>query len=93
LLRRNAKHLITDLFIYFASENTSEALQICYDAVSEPKIIILAGTDAISGCIFSGIPSLNRKFIEENQIDLYVPGNPVHPLAFINGIMDLLGIS
>jgi Ni,Fe-hydrogenase III small subunit len=74
------------------SENMAEPLRICYDAIPFPKIIILAGTDAISGGIFDESPVLNRKFIEENHIDLYVPGNPVHPLTFINGIMDLLGI-
>ncbi len=74
------------------SENMAEALQICYDAVPEPKIIILAGTDAISGGIFDGYPALNRQFIDNHHIDLYVPGNPVHPLTFINGVMDLLGI-
>jgi Ni,Fe-hydrogenase III small subunit len=55
-------------------------------------MIILAGTDAISGGIFEGSPAINRKFLEENHIDLYVPGNPIHPLTFINGILDLLGI-
>jgi Ni,Fe-hydrogenase III small subunit len=75
------------------SENMSEALRICYDAIPEPKIIILAGTDAISGGIFAESPALNRKFIEDHHIDLYVPGNPCHPLTFINGVMDLLGIA
>lgn len=74
------------------SKNMSEPLQITYKATPSPKIIILAGTDAISGGIFEGSPALNRQFIEENYIDLYVPGNPVHPLTFINGVMDLLGI-
>ncbi len=83
------------------SENMSEALQICYDAVPEPKIIILAGTDAISGGIFANgmanqenVPSgtIKREFISSHHIDLYVPGNPMHPLTFINGVMDLLGI-
>jgi Ni,Fe-hydrogenase III small subunit len=74
------------------TENMNEALRICYDAVPVPKIIILAGTDAISGGIFDGSPALNRKFIEEHHIDLYVPGNPIHPLTFINGVMDLVGI-
>jgi Ni,Fe-hydrogenase III small subunit len=69
-----------------------EALYICYEAIPEPKIIILAGTDAISGGLFSGSPAIRRKFIDEHHIDLYVPGNPVHPLTFINGVMDLLGI-
>lgn len=75
------------------SKNMAEPLQITYDATPSPKIIILAGTDAISGGIFDGSPALDRKFIEQNHIDLYVPGNPVHPLTFINGIIDLFGIT
>jgi Ni,Fe-hydrogenase III small subunit len=74
------------------SENMAEALDICYNAVPDPKIIILNGTDAISGGIFNLSPAVNRKFIEDKHIDLYVPGNPAHPLTFINGVMDLLGI-
>jgi len=75
------------------SENMAEALRICHDAVPDPKIIILVGTDAISGGIFIDSPALNRKFIDEHNIDLYVPGNPAHPLTFINGVMDLIGLS
>jgi Ni,Fe-hydrogenase III small subunit len=74
------------------SKNMAEPLQMTYDAIPSPKIIILAGTDAISGGIFEGSPAIDRKFIEHNHIDLYVPGNPVHPLTFINGVIDLLGI-
>jgi Ni,Fe-hydrogenase III small subunit len=74
------------------SDNMSEALQICYDAIPTPKLIILAGTDAISGGIFSESKALNREFLEKHPVDLYVPGNPIHPLTFINGILDLLGL-
>ena len=74
------------------TENMAEALDICYGAIPSPKLIIIAGTDAISGGIFEGSPALNRKFINEHHIDLYVPGNPVHPLTFINGVLDMLGI-
>ena len=74
------------------SKNMAEALQITYDATPSPKIIILAGTDAISGGIFEGSPAIDRKFLEDHHIDLYVPGNPIHPLTFINGVMDMLGI-
>ena len=74
------------------SKNMAEPLQIAYDATPSPKIIILTGTDAISGGIFEGSPALDRSFIEKHHIDLYVPGNPVHPLTFINGVLDLLGI-
>jgi Ni,Fe-hydrogenase III small subunit len=74
------------------TENMSEALEICYDAVPSPKVIILVGTDAISGGLFAGSPALKRGFIDSNHVDLYVPGNPAHPLTFINGIMDMLGL-
>jgi Ni,Fe-hydrogenase III small subunit/NAD-dependent dihydropyrimidine dehydrogenase PreA subunit len=72
------------------TQNMAEPLQICYDAIPEPKIIILAGTDAISGGIFEGSKALNRAFLDRYKIDLYVPGNPIHPLTFINGILELI---
>lgn len=72
------------------TENMAEALQICYDATPDPKILILAGTDAISGGIFDGSKALNRAFLDKYKVDLYVPGNPVHPLTFINGILHLI---
>ncbi len=72
------------------SENMAEPLQICYDAIPDPKIIILAGTDAISGGIFADSPALNRSFLSKYPIDLYVPGNPIHPLTFINGVLELI---
>jgi Ni,Fe-hydrogenase III small subunit len=72
------------------SKNMAEPLQICYDAVPHPKIIVLAGTEAISGGIYAGSPALNRSFIDKYHVDLYVPGNPVHPLTFINGVLGLI---
>lgn len=71
------------------SKNMAEPLQICYDAIPNPKLLILAGTDAISGGIFSGSPALDRSFLNGKVVDLYVPGNPVHPLTFVNGILEL----
>ncbi len=72
------------------TENMAQPLQICYDAVPDPKIIILAGTDAISGGIFAESHALNRSFLEKYKVDLYVPGNPIHPLTFINGVLELI---
>ncbi|HEV2481501.1 MAG TPA: hypothetical protein VGS79_17645 [Puia sp.] len=72
------------------SENMAQPLQTCYDAIPHPKVIILAGTDAISGGIFAGSQALDRRFLEKYPIDLYVPGNPVHPLTFINGVLELI---
>ena len=72
------------------TENMAQPLQICYDAIPEPKMIILTGTDAISGGIFEGSPALNRSFLSKYKIDLFVPGNPIHPLTFINGLLQLM---
>jgi Ni,Fe-hydrogenase III small subunit/NAD-dependent dihydropyrimidine dehydrogenase PreA subunit len=72
------------------SENMAEAVQICYDAVPAPKLVILVGTDAISGGVFAGSKALNRSFLEKYPVDLYVPGNPPHPLTFVNGVLELV---
>ena len=71
------------------TKNMAEAVQICYDAVPEPKIIVLVGTDAISGGIFAGTPAIDRSFLDKYPVDLYIPGNPAHPLTIVNGLLDL----
>ncbi len=72
------------------TENMAEPLQICYDAVPNPKIVILAGTHAISGGIFAGSKALDRTFLTKYKVDLFVPGSPVHPLTFLNGVLELI---
>jgi len=71
------------------SENMAEPLQICWEAIPHPKIVVLAGTDAISGGIYEGSPALNREFLDRYTVDLYIAGNPPHPLTVINGLLGL----
>lgn len=73
------------------TRNMSEALEICYEAIATPKLIIAVGSDAISGGLFAQSPALDRTFMETHTPDLYVPGNPAHPLTFIDGVRKLLG--
>ena len=71
------------------TKNMAKAVQICYDATPEPKIIVLVGTDAISGGLFAESPAIDRSFLDKYTVDLYIPGNPAHPLTIINGLLDL----
>ncbi|MDE7077181.1 MAG: NADH:ubiquinone oxidoreductase, partial [Alistipes sp.] len=71
--------------------NMAEALEICYEAVAEPKIVVACGTDACSGGLFAGSRALDRTFFERHEVDLWLPGAPTHPMIFIDGIRTLLG--
>lgn len=72
------------------SENMAYALEDCYKSVPNPKIVVLCGACAISGGVFEKSSKLNRDFLEKYPIDLYIPGCPVHPLTFINGILSYI---
>lgn len=75
------------------TRNMMAALQICWEAIPEPKLVIAVGACAISGGVFAPGDALHREFLENFKPALYVPGCPAHPLTFISGIMDLLGIA
>ena len=72
------------------TENMAVPLEICYHAVPDPKIVVLAGTEAVSGGLYAESPALDRSFLQRHPADLYLPGNPVHPMTFIQGILSLL---
>ena len=72
------------------SENMAYATEQTYLAVPNPKMIILCGTAAISGGLFNGSPAVNRKFLDKYPIDLYIPGNPPHPLTIVNALLDFI---
>jgi Ni,Fe-hydrogenase III small subunit/NAD-dependent dihydropyrimidine dehydrogenase PreA subunit len=75
------------------TRNMAQALELCWDAMPEPKLVIAVGACAISGGLFEGSSTLERNFVERFKPSLYVPGCPPHPLTFVCGVLDLLGIS
>ena len=73
------------------TRNMAEALDICYDAVAEPKILVACGTDACSGGLFAESRAVDRSFFDRHRVDLWLPGTPTHPMVFIDGVRTLLG--
>ena len=71
--------------------NMAEALQICYDAVAEPKLLVACGSEACSGGLFAASRAVDRTFLDTHRADLWLPGAPTHPMTFIDGILNLLG--
>ncbi len=74
------------------SENMAAALDDTCRSVPDPKVVILAGSCAIDSGVFRDSPACNREFLNSHEIDLFIPGCPVHPLTVINGLADFLGI-
>jgi len=73
------------------SANMAMALRETWEAIPAPKVLILSGTCAISGGLFSNSDQINRDWLDGITPALYIPGCPAHPLSIIHGLMSLLG--
>jgi Ni,Fe-hydrogenase III small subunit/formate hydrogenlyase subunit 6/NADH:ubiquinone oxidoreductase subunit I len=73
------------------SENMRSALLETYAAIPAPKLVIVVGTEAISGGIFRGHPECHDGCGSLLPVDLFIPGWPPHPLTILDGLLRLLG--
>lgn len=74
------------------SKAMAEPLQICYDAVPDPKVLIVCGSEACSGGLYASSKAVDRSFLDSHDVDLWIPGTPSHPMSFIDGVMNLIGV-
>ena len=73
------------------TQNMRLALMKTYEAVAAPKLVIAAGTCAISGGIYENHPETNNGIGDLLPVDLFIPGCPPHPFTLLDGFLRLLG--
>jgi Ni,Fe-hydrogenase III small subunit/NAD-dependent dihydropyrimidine dehydrogenase PreA subunit len=73
------------------TRNMELAVKKTYAAVPEPKLVIAAGTCAVSGGLFRDHPETTNGADSIIPVDLYIPGCPPHPLTILDGLIRLLG--
>ena len=74
------------------SSNMAEALDICYNSIPDPKIVIVCGSEACSGGLYADSRAVDRRFMERYNVDLWLPGAPTHPMTYIDSVMKMLNL-
>ncbi|MDA8161556.1 MAG: NADH-quinone oxidoreductase subunit NuoB [Desulfobacteraceae bacterium] len=73
------------------TKNMRDAVMETYEATPQPRLVIAAGSCAISGGPYIGHKEVENGLDTLILVDLYVPGCPPHPLTILDGILRLLG--
>ncbi len=68
-----------------------DALKQTYQAMPEPKIVIAAGVDAISGGLLGRGYASQGGLATTVPVDVFVPGSPPSPFGLLYGILLALG--
>jgi Ni,Fe-hydrogenase III small subunit len=75
-----------------ATEGMAGPLHTTYDAMPHPKLVLAAGTDAISGGLV-GSGYVTRDGIGSVvPVDVFVPGSPPSPFSLLHGILLAIGL-
>ena len=69
-----------------------DPLRHTYEVMPHPKVVIAAGTDAISGGLIGrGYASLGG-VSDAVPVDVFVPGSPPTPFGLLHGILSAVGL-
>jgi Ni,Fe-hydrogenase III small subunit/ferredoxin len=67
-------------------------LRATYDAMPDPKIVLAAGTDAISGGLVHPSYTTRPGIASVLPVDIFVPGSPPSPFSLLHGILLAIGL-
>jgi Ni,Fe-hydrogenase III small subunit/ferredoxin len=67
-------------------------LRETYDAMPEPKVVIAAGVDAISGGLLADSYVAQGGLADAVPVDVFVPGSPPSPFGLLFGILLAVGL-
>jgi Ni,Fe-hydrogenase III small subunit/ferredoxin len=68
-----------------------EPLRRCYEAMAEPRLVMAAGAAAVSGGLHRGGYASANGVDAVLPVDVYIPGNPPHPLYLLHGMLLAMG--
>ncbi len=66
-------------------------LRTSYDAMPDPKVVIAAGTDAISGGLLAASDAVTGGVDGTVPIDIWLPGSPPSPFGILNALLLAVG--
>jgi len=69
----------------------SGPLRATYDGMPDPKVVIAAGTDAVSGGLLAGTEAVTGGVGATVPVDIWLPGSPPSPFGILNALLIAVG--
>ena len=69
------------------SVGMSAPLRTTYDGMPDPKVVIAAGTDAVSGGLLAGSDQVTGGVGTTVPVDIWLAGSPPSPFAILNALL------
>ncbi|MDA8073566.1 MAG: NADH:ubiquinone oxidoreductase [Actinomycetota bacterium] len=75
-----------------ATAGMAEPLRRTYEAMPDPKIVLAAGTDSVSGGLVHPTYATRGSVAGVLPVDVWVPGSPPSPFSLLHGILLAMGL-
>jgi Ni,Fe-hydrogenase III small subunit/ferredoxin len=69
-----------------------DSVRHTYDVMPDPKVVIAAGVDAISGGLIGDGYAARGGIVDTVPVDVFVPGSPPSPFGLLYGILLAVGL-